>query len=396
MEYTLFKLMRTTLLVVLIYVFNSGVAQAVTSISGQITLPPGVTASEDYFPSVSVQAFDENGFFVNSFFTSSIIPQGGTTVSYRVDGIDDGPTVSQYRVFVQCFGCGNTVPSAALNLDGSLNVLDSFFNSSFIPKANLPTMVNFNLISGVTVSGQVILPVPNNTGRALSFAIFLRDLEQFTSSNSAFVTIEPGATSAPYSITGVVPSDGRAFLLGYNCGNCELDFVNRVNDLQSLAISRTDLSDVDVLVSNEGTIVSGTVTVPRSFDLTNEFSGGFVDILNPDAGFIESVFFGSSEISTDREYEYQFFFQDQSESLRVGYFCFVCDGLLNSGFFKADEPIYRAVPFFNEADNLRPDIDHTNIDFSMIADANGDGIPDPRAGNVGAAILLLLDDEQED
>lgn len=369
-------------------------AKAQTSqLSGTITIPSAPTIEFDFSYFITIDGFDENGFFVLSSannFASGFFSVGATQAAYTLE-IPIEPSITSYRVQLFCT-CGNAISTVFFTPNGLTFSGDD--PSASIPRNDLPSQINFNVPLGTSISGQILLPNNEVAPRQLTGFVNIVDSNSGFSVNSTFATIEQNSNATNFQVSGLAPVTGIDYQAQFFCSNCELDYLQTSIAEQNIP-SGVNINGVDIVLSDDGTIVSGEVSVPNN----TVISSLFVDYELVDSGgnFLGLVFgpiLGATNENNTIPWAILVPNNPNATDVLISYFCGACDNVLSQGRYNSDIAVFNATADFNNGELIPLGGQGiTNINFSLLPDRDGDGIVDP-SFTVSPILNLLLDDEE--
>ncbi len=256
-----------------------------------ISLPDGEVANGDISNSVNFRVSAPDSFlsiFSDGPFVTIPDQESSVTFSYAVPTVPDGGT---YTIESRCQdNCGVfTTLTQYLQEDGT-NAFGRITNvdPNVLP---FPQTLNFTLVEGQTVSGQVSLPDGFTATGPIDVSFQITELSSegdFLSNVFERVTIDFGNTSANFSLS-FIPKTDSVYLFSYGCetffSDCqtllrvEQQFYTPGGVVTRATANQADLAATDIaetvnLILTEGEIVSGTISlsddIPAATDMQFE------------------------------------------------------------------------------------------------------------------------------
>ena len=200
----------------------AGKVSAQQSVSGTLTLSNGF-ATSDMNIVVQVLSLDEN-LFIDEFFEDPVTIAANTgSVSYQIDGI----TGDRFTVRYLCRDntCGRFVREIYVT-QGNTDAFE-FSSDAVLLSNQLPSVRNFNLRVGNTVSGTIFFPraVSDRVLTPFPAIQYIPSQPPNTALRIFFppepVQVPEGSTQVSFTIEGVTPILGVRLFPFSSCQNCE-------------------------------------------------------------------------------------------------------------------------------------------------------------------------------
>ena len=310
------------------------------TISGVLSRPLGVDASQLISANVSVTYFDEDERVIDISSDSIVIASGQLNGNYSVDVI---PTDSTFFVIrYSCFNCPGIVGEGYFNSNGTALNLD---DAERLTDIDVASPVDFTMIRALSLSGSLSRPTGVDASQAISPQVVVTQLDEdggFVNSFSQFIFMDSDQVSADYAID-IPPIVTGSFRLEYSCFFCpgivETGFFNTIETAQTIdgaqLLSSADIASPIAFEMIEAIVISGTLSRPVGADSSEPiFPRLEISQLDENGDFVRrfsaSVSISSNSLIGDFAIDVP---PTTSGSFRLEYSCFSCPGIVETGYF---------------------------------------------------------------
>ncbi|NCC05595.1 MAG: hypothetical protein EOM37_16505, partial [Proteobacteria bacterium] len=270
------------------------------TISGAVTLPPGRTATEDMYVSVSAQTED----YSVSVATTAYIPAGESAGIYALALPPDGSAPLRISYSYCCSEA--YLQNGYYSLAGTQWQADQ---ATFLSGGTDHKDIDLTLQTGNTISGALSLPSGRTATEDMQVSVYAQT-EDYSVSVSTTAYIPAGKSEGVYTLK-VPPSDNASLLISYTYWGSEPYFPEGYycttdttwqREFASLLPGGTDHSDINLTLLI-GNTISGTVFLPQDHAAP---AGGFsITLLVTDAtslsGFSTGVLIQEGDSSASYE-----------------------------------------------------------------------------------------------
>ena len=194
------------------------------SLNGELNLDAGV-AQQDLNLRVTVR---NHSFVVIPGFTiirpitsqvsdTVVIAEGASSTSYSISQIIEDPV--DYTIQIECLGCKDIIPTQYYAPSGNSFGLP---NSVYIDPADLPAVLNVELISRAQIAGEIELAGNMVSKRDLVFTVSAVNADNpaivYQSIND--LVLAQGESSVAYQLTGLSRTVSPGYRVQLQCTNC--------------------------------------------------------------------------------------------------------------------------------------------------------------------------------
>ncbi len=310
-------------------------------------------------------------------------------IAFSLDGLIDD---EQYRLSYECFA--TNFPEPCMHIVGRGNyktVNESVLNvedATLIDGSLDTTNLEFPIITGITISGQVNMPEPFTAPtNGLNFRISANQFSATSILPEVPGFIDEGQNSGSYLIT-VPDNASESWSIRYRClelinpnGACD-DFVETAYyDSTAVDSTTTAIGNSEYLIGNQNhtnidlallssSSISGVISAPFA---PADVNGIDIRLFARDSS--NSSFFDTRINIAQGETSNPFLINvpnDSNSTWEVSYACQIastpieCENYLELGYFDSQTSLTMASPIRANADQLTGGQTHENINFSLL------------------------------
>ena len=168
------------------------------TITGSLSRPAGVAASDTLFAEVHAIQFDDDGNFINQFSRSVTLPSGEMSAAYSID--IPSTAVGSFRIQYLCFSCSGIVMSGYFESAGTTLNID---NAQQLSPLEVMVPINITMIQAAAINGELSRPPVADLSQIISSQITVTHLDEngiFVNEFSSSISFNSGERSKPYSV----------------------------------------------------------------------------------------------------------------------------------------------------------------------------------------------------